>query len=87
MDHLRTVARLHALDAAAAARKVAHDVAQVLFGDDDLVFHHRLQQHRTGLGHTPSLKAMEPAILNAISEESTSCELPSTSVARKSITS
>jgi hypothetical protein len=39
----------HALDHAAAAVQVAHHVAHVLFGRDDLDLHDRLEQHRLGL--------------------------------------
>ena len=62
---------LHALDAAAARVDVADDVAHVLLGHDDL----DLIMGSSSAGAPlvmASLNAMEPAILNAISEESTS---------------
>ena len=44
-DDLRVAARLHALDVAAAAGEVAHDVAHELLGRVDLDRHDRLEQH------------------------------------------
>ena len=60
VDLLRAAAGLEALDLTTAGVEVADHVAHVLVGDDDAAF------------WQASLKAMEPAILNAISEESTS---------------
>ena len=40
-------------------------------GHGDVEPHDRLQQHRVGVDATACLKAIEPAILNAISDEST----------------
>jgi hypothetical protein len=62
---------LHALDLAPAGGEVADDVAHVVVGRGDLDRHDRLEQHRAG---RPGrlLDAIEPAILKAISEESTS---------------
>jgi hypothetical protein len=51
----------------------------LLLGRDDLDGHHRLEQGRAGLA-AASLKTIEPAILKAISEESTSWYWPSSSV-------
>ena len=54
------------------AVQVADDVAHVIVGDDDGDLHDGLQQARDLPCGMASLKAMEPAILKAISEESTS---------------
>ena len=51
--------------------QVADDVAHVVLGRDDLDVHDRLEQDRPPSA-APSWKAIEPAILNAISDESTS---------------
>ena len=59
------------LDLAAATGEVAHNVAHILLGGLDLDSHDRLEQLRIGLLEA-SLIAMEPAILKAASEESTS---------------
>ena len=72
LDHLGACAGFHAFDSAAAGVDVADDVAHVFFRHDDFDLHHRLKQHGGPLCCSASLKAMEPAILNAISEESTS---------------
>ena len=53
-----------------AAVEVADDVAHELLGHRDLDPHHRLEHDRVRLA-TASLIAIEPAILNAISDEST----------------
>src|SRR5215210_3877839 len=45
-DRLRVAARLQALDAAAARVEIAHHVAEVLLGSDDLDGHDRLEQLR-----------------------------------------
>jgi hypothetical protein len=51
---------------------VAHDVAEVILRRHDFDLHDRLEQDRLRLAK-PSLKAADaPAILNAISDESTS---------------
>src|ERR687893_2162534 len=47
-DDLPAAARVHALDLAAPARKVAHDVAHELLRYDYLDVHDRLQQDRVG---------------------------------------
>ena len=44
-------ALLHALDVAAAAVDVAHDVALKLLGNGDLDLHDRLEEDGLGLGH------------------------------------
>ena len=43
-----------------------------VLGHDDLDVHDRLEDHRTAPARAASLNAIEPAILNAISLESTS---------------
>ena len=63
VDLLRAAAGLEALDLTTAGVEVADHVAHVLVGDSSSVGPAFWQA---------SLKAMEPAILNAISEESTS---------------
>src|ERR671915_42654 len=58
-DDLTAASRVHALDVAASAREVAHDVAHELLGHDDLDVHYRLEQNRVGPlegllgGHAP----------------------------------
>ena len=69
--------------AAAAAVEVADHVAHVLLGHGDLDGEDRLEQHGLGAA-AASWSASEPAILNAISEESVSWYLPSVSVTRTS---
>jgi hypothetical protein len=71
LDDLRGPAQLRAFDAAAARIQVADHVAHVLFRNHHFHRHDRLQQHRLGR-LAASLIAIEPAILKAISEESTS---------------
>ena len=76
-DHLDAGPRLHVLDVAAARREVADDVAHVVLGDDDLDVHDRFLEDRLGLlGRRPG-RPCEPAILKAISDESTSWYEPS----------
>ena len=53
------------------------DTADELLGHDDLDRHHRLEQHGAGLFER-SLIAIDAAILNDRSDESTSCACPST---------
>ena len=65
-------ALLHPLDPTAPRGEVADDVAHVVLGRDDLDRHDRLEQHRLRLPRAAFLNAIEPAILNAISLESTS---------------
>src|SRR5918998_5500959 len=58
-DDLTAASRVHALDMAAPAREVAHDVAHELLGHDDLDVHYWFQQDRVGPlegllgGHAP----------------------------------
>src|SRR5215210_6906498 len=58
-DDLAAAPRVHALDVAAPAREVAHDVAHKLLGHDDLDVHYRFEQNRVGPlecflgGHAP----------------------------------
>src|SRR5262245_32971912 len=48
-DDLRAAAIFLRLNLPAAARQVAHHIAHVFLGDDDLDAHHRLEQHRLRL--------------------------------------
>ena len=69
----------HADDLAAAAIQVADDVAVIVLRRHHLDLHDRLEDDGLRL-RIASLNAMEPAILNAISFESTSWYEPSNSV-------
>ena len=62
---------LGAQRAPAARGQVAHHVADRLVGHGGRDEHDRLQQHRLRAAPAPRFMAIEPAILNAISEEST----------------
>lgn len=62
---------LHGLDHPTTRVDVADHLTHVLLGRPDLDGHDGLEQHRSAR-LMPSLKTIEPAILNAISEESTS---------------
>jgi hypothetical protein len=84
-DDLCAAPVLHALDLTAPAVEVADDVAHELLGHRDLDLHDRLEDDRAGLAKA-SLMAMEPAILNAISDESTSWYDPSNRVTLTSTT-
>ena len=64
-------ARFDVADLAPSAVEIADDVTHVLLGRDGLDVHDGLQHDRARLA-AASLKAKLPAILNAISELSTS---------------
>ena len=67
----RALPLVHRLDGSAPGVQVADDVAHVVLGGDDLDA--ISGSSRAGLAlRAASLKAIEPAILKAISEESTS---------------
>ena len=70
-DHLRFAALRHPADLAAPRRQIAEHVAHERIGRHHFDVHHRLEQHRMRR-LAASLNAIEPAILNAISLESTS---------------
>ena len=72
VDHLRLAALIHSTDLAAARRQIAEHVAHVLIGADDFDVHDRLEDDRLRACFAASLNAIDPAILNAISLESTS---------------
>ncbi len=72
LDRPGSADHLHAFDTAAARVQVTDDRAHELLGDSDLDIHHGLKQNRLFALRAASLKAIDPAILNAISFESTS---------------
>ena len=69
-DNLVGTLGIHAQNSSAPAVQVADDISQVFVRDLNINIDDRFQQN--GLtGQKALLKPMEPAILNAISEEST----------------
>jgi hypothetical protein len=75
--------RFDALDLGALGVEVAHDVAGVGFGDDDVDLDDRLEQDHPAAA-AASFNASAPASWKAMSDESTLWNLPSTSVHRMS---
>ena len=85
LDLGRRALRLHPQRVAAARVEVADHVADDVLGAADVS--RTIGSSRTGSASSIAcLKAIEPAILKAISEESTSWCLPSTSRTRTSLT-
>ena len=51
VDDLKVPQRVDAHDATAARVEIAHDLAEILIGDDDFHVHDRLEQDRRSFGH------------------------------------